>query len=81
MSNDCGEAQDQIYQYLDSELDEETAASVRSHIEDCNGCHGPFDFERRLKALVRECLTEDMPETLESRVKELLREETSHARP
>lgn len=82
MSNDCdcGDARDQIYQYLDSELDEETAASVRSHIDDCNGCHGSFDFERRLKDLVRQCLTEDMPETLESKVKELLREETSRAR-
>lgn len=80
MSNDCGEAQGQIYQYLDSELDEETAASVRSHLADCNGCHGSFDFERRLKTLVRRCLTEDMPETLESRVKELLREETSRSR-
>lgn len=79
MSNDCGDAQDQIYQYLDSELDEKTAASVRSHISDCNGCNGSFDFERRLKALVRQCLTEDMPETLESKVKELLREEISRA--
>lgn len=77
---DCGDAQDQIYQYLDSELDEETAASVRNHLDDCDGCHDSFDFERRLKALVRKCLTEDVPEKLENKVKELIREETSRAR-
>lgn len=81
MSHDCecGDAKDQIYQYLDAELDEETAASVRGHIEDCNGCHDYFDFERRLKMVVRRCLTEEMPETLEARVKELIRQETTRS--
>jgi len=74
---DCGDAQDQLYQYLDSELDSETATSVRSHLDDCNGCHDSFDFERRLKLIVRQCLTEDMPETLEVKVRELIRSETS----
>jgi mycothiol system anti-sigma-R factor len=74
---ECGDAQDQIYQYLDSELDEATAASVRDHLDDCDGCSDSFEFERRLKTLVRECLTEDMPETLEQKVKQLLREETA----
>lgn len=77
MSNDCGEARDQIYRYLDAELDEETAAEVRSHLDDCPGCLKSFDFERRLKVVVRRCLTEDMPETLESKVRELIRGETA----
>lgn len=74
---DCGDAQDQIYQYLDSELDEETATAVRAHLDDCDGCVDSFDFHRRLKTLVRNCLTEDMPETLEGKVRELIRQETS----
>lgn len=78
MSHDCecGDARDQLYQYLDSELDKETAESVRSHLEDCNGCQDSFDFERRLKGLIRECLTEDVPDTLEVKVRELIRQET-----
>lgn len=79
MSNDCGDAQDQIYQYLDAELDEATAASVRGHLDDCEGCNDSFDFERRLKSLVRQCLTEDVPETLETKVRELLRQESSRS--
>ncbi len=73
---DCGDAQDQIYQYLDSELDEEPATAVRGHLDDCDGCFDSFDFERRLKMVIRTCLTEDMPETLEARVRELIRQET-----
>lgn len=74
---DCGDAVDQLYQYLDSELDPETAASVRSHLEDCNGCEESFQFERRLKSVIRDHLTEEMPRSLEEKVKELIHEETS----
>lgn len=76
---DCGDAQDQLYQYLDSELDEGTAASVRSHLDDCDGCFDSFDFYRRLKGVIRSHLSEDMPESLEDRVKELIRQEASGA--
>lgn len=72
---DCGDAQDQIYEYLDSELDAETATSVRNHLEDCPGCFDSFDFERRLKVVVKKCLTEDMPESLEHKVRQLIRQE------
>lgn len=72
---DCGKAQDRLYQYLDAELDEETAAAVRRHLKDCNGCHDSFDFERRLKFVIKNCLTEDMPESLEHKVRELIRQE------
>lgn len=73
---DCGDAQDQLYQYLDSELDEETAASVRGHLDDCDGCHDSFEFYRRLKVVVRSHLSEDVPESLEDRVRELIRRES-----
>ncbi len=57
--------------------DDQTAAAVQSHLDDCPGCLKSFDFERRLKVVVRRCLTEDMPETLESKVRELIRRETA----
>jgi anti-sigma factor (TIGR02949 family) len=72
---DCGDAQDQIYQYLDAELDERTSSAVRGHLQDCDGCFDSFDFHRRLKIIIRTCLTEDMPETLEQKVRELIRHE------
>jgi anti-sigma factor (TIGR02949 family) len=74
---DCADAQDQIYQYLDSELDAGTAHAVRAHLDDCDGCFDSFDFERRLKFVIRTFLTEDMPEALEVKVRELIRQETA----
>jgi anti-sigma factor (TIGR02949 family) len=76
---DCGDAQDQLYEYLDAELDQETAHAVRAHLDDCDGCFDSFDFERRLKVVIRKCLIEDMPETLQLKVRELIRQETSQA--
>lgn len=74
---ECGDARDQIYQYLDAELDEATATSIRAHLDDCTPCHGSFEFERRLKAVIRSHLSEVMPEDLEEKVKLLIREEIS----
>ncbi len=73
---DCGDAQDQLYQYLDAELDEATARSVREHLGDCTGCFDSFDFHRRLKIVIRTHLAEDMPDSLEEKVKALIRHET-----
>lgn len=74
---DCGDAQDQIYQYLDAELDEATATSIRTHLDDCPDCFDSFDFERRLKSVIRTHLADDMPTQLEERVKALIREENA----
>jgi len=74
---DCGDAVDQIYQYLDAELDEGTAASIRSHLDDCPGCFDSFDFERRLKVVIRAHLSDELPEGLEAKVKDMIRHETA----
>jgi anti-sigma factor (TIGR02949 family) len=75
MSENCSEAIEQLYQYLDAELDELTASRVRVHLEDCSGCLDSFDFERRLKVVIRTHLEEEMPEPLVDKVKELIRVE------
>ena len=77
MSHDCDNAKGQLYRYIDSELDQETAATVRTHLEDCPGCFDSFDFERRLKIVIKKCLHEDMPQSLEAKVRDLIRHETS----
>ncbi len=75
MSHTCDETTKQLYTYLDAELDERTAASIRGHLEDCPGCFEGFQFERRLKDVIRGCLSEDMPEALVNKVKDLIRQE------
>ena len=80
MSHNCDEASRQLYQYLDDELDQLTAARIRVHLEECSGCFGSFEFERRLKGVIRSHLEEDMPETLVASVRELIREEQAQER-
>lgn len=78
--HDCDEALTQLYHYLDSELDDVSSERIRSHLEDCGSCDQSFDFERRLKMVVRERLDEEVPQHLVDRVREAIEaERTSHS--
>jgi anti-sigma factor (TIGR02949 family) len=72
MTHNCDEALTNLYLYLDAELDKATADRIRSHLDACRGCSGSFDFERRLKAVVRTRLQEDVPEHLIRRIRQAL---------
>lgn len=74
----CDEALENLYLYLDSELDSVTSERIRSHLDDCNGCVHSFEFEKRLKTVVKERLDEDVPEAFVARLRDALaREATS----
>lgn len=75
--HDCDDALANLYLYLDSELDKPSSELIRSHLEMCSGCNGSFDFERRLKAVVRERLDEQVPESLVHKVREAIHAERS----
>lgn len=75
MNRDCDEALANLYTYLDAELDGATSDRIRAHLDECSGCHAPFDFEARLKHVVRERLDEDVPEAFVERLRRVLAEE------
>ncbi|MCI0424838.1 MAG: zf-HC2 domain-containing protein [Actinobacteria bacterium] len=72
MSRDCDEALANLYLYLDSELDQVSIHKVKTHLEECRGCDAPFDFEKRLRQVVRERLNEDLPEAFVMRLRAVL---------
>jgi anti-sigma factor (TIGR02949 family) len=76
MSRDCDEALNNLYLYLDAELDRESAEKLKSHLGECTGCDAPFDFERRLREVIRTRLDEEVPEVFIIRLKTLLSVET-----
>lgn len=80
-SHDCDDALANLYLYLDAELDDPSSERIRSHLEECRGCNGSFDFERRLKTVVRKRLNENVPESLVERVREVIRAERSVSAP
>ena len=76
MSRDCDEALANLYTYLDSELDGASSERIRAHLDDCSGCKAPFDFESRLRMVVKERLDEEVPDAFVEKLRQALHEES-----
>lgn len=70
----CAEAVRRLAAYLDGELDAEDEDEVERHLDRCRSCFSRAEFEKRLRARIRQDLKEEpvSPE-FESRVRSLLR--------
>ncbi len=73
--SECDDALASLYQYLDKELNSASSATIRAHLDGCNGCSERFDFEKRLKAVVHERLSEDVPPEVLDRLRKALADE------
>jgi len=65
---DCAKVLDNLYLFLDNEMEEATWDDVHAHIADCGPCLSEFDLERMLKELVARSCAERAPEPLRQRV-------------
>ena len=72
---DCDDALTSLYQYLDKELDTVSSTEIRSHLDECSGCFQRFDFERRLKSVVKERLSEEVSDEFIQRLNLAVAEE------
>ncbi|MGH8949904.1 MAG: zf-HC2 domain-containing protein [Acidimicrobiia bacterium] len=75
--HECDDALTNLYQYLDKEIETTTYEVIRAHLEDCSGCLRSFDFEARLKVVVRERLSEDVPPEFLNRLRDALAREAA----
>jgi len=74
-SQACNHAVEQIYFYLDGEMSYFRRMRIRWHLRRCDGCCDAFEFEEKVKQMVRsKCQTEASPELIQ-RLHTLLREE------
>lgn len=72
---DCSEVIEQVYLYLDDEIDEATREKVRVHLHECAPCLRQFGIEQEVKALVARCCGRDAaPDTLRLRLLERLQQ-------
>lgn len=74
MSGNCDEALTKLYFYLDTELSASELEKIRIHLGDCSPCGGVFDFEQRLRQVVRERLAEEVPPAALDRFRQALRQ-------
>lgn len=69
---DCEEVLRRLLEYLDRELDAETAAAMSRHLEDCRGCFSRAEFELKLKESLRATGEQAASDQLRRRIKDLI---------
>ncbi len=77
MSTGCDHAVEYIYHYLDQELTWSRRIRIRWHLRRCNQCCDAFDFETRLKTVIRERGRDQPPPELFDRLRTLIQEEAA----
>lgn len=81
---DCAQAIDQLFEFLDSELDDERGDLIRVHLASCETCLAEYDVVDHIKALVKRSCGEQAPAELRDRVRAKLaaaRSEMTGVRP
>ena len=68
----CEEVIAHLFAYLDNETDPERRTYVERHLEECRACLSRAEFEKALRARVRQLGDKEAPATLRRRVKALL---------
>ena len=68
MGDDCREAVELLYHYIDGELTEERRVLIRHHLDDCPPCLQAFDFELELRVIVSQRCRERVPDKLQQRI-------------
>jgi mycothiol system anti-sigma-R factor len=66
--NNCEDALQNLYLFLDHEIDTASIEEIQSHIDDCSSCLSAYDLERVVKALVARSCAEKAPEPLREKV-------------
>lgn len=65
---DCNETLQELYQYLDGQLDDANRHQIKHHLDDCSPCLGAYDFEAELRQVVRNRCVDQVPQELRDRI-------------
>ena len=77
----CEHAIEYVYQYLDEEISFFQKSRVTVHLRKCASCTGAYEFERRLKALIRERGRTEPPQELYDTLRALIEQERKGDEP
>jgi mycothiol system anti-sigma-R factor len=70
--SDCEDALHELYGFLDGELTDDRRKLIQHHLDDCQPCAEPYDFEAELRHVIRRKCHEEVPESLVHKVKAAL---------
>ena len=68
----CEEVIEHLFAFLDRELDADLSGRIEEHLERCRDCFTRAEFERRLRARVRDAAETRAPDTLHRRLRDLM---------
>jgi mycothiol system anti-sigma-R factor len=69
---ECQDALHELYGYLDGELTDERRAAIHSHLDGCQPCAEPYDFEAELRLVIRRKCQDQVPDRLMAKVRAAL---------
>ena len=75
--SDCENSLHALYSYLDGELTDDRRAVIQHHLDECQPCAEPYDFEAELRIVIRRKCAEQVPDTLVAKVKAALEREAA----
>lgn len=71
---DCLDAVEDLYSYLDGEIDDEKRQVIQAHLDECGPCLEAFGFQDDVKRLVSERCKSELPEGLRDKVLAAIKE-------
>jgi mycothiol system anti-sigma-R factor len=70
--SDCEDALHELYGFLDGELTDDRRKLIQHHLDDCQPCAEPYDFEAELRDVIRRKCQEQVPDTLREKIRTAL---------
>jgi mycothiol system anti-sigma-R factor len=70
--SDCEDALHELYGFLDGELTDDRRKLIQHHLDDCQPCAEPYDFEAELRSVIRTKCQEQVPDDLMDKVRAAL---------
>jgi mycothiol system anti-sigma-R factor len=75
--SECEDSLHELYAYLDGELTDDRRQAIHRHLDECQPCAEPYDFEAELRDVIRRKCQEQVPESLVAKVRAALAQESA----
>ena len=72
MTSGCDHAIEYIYQYLDDEISVTHSSRIKLHLRRCGACMNAYEFETKLKSVIRERGRTEPPPELFDRLRAII---------
>ncbi len=69
---DCKEVLEELFQFLDKEVNASAATEIKAHLELCRSCFDRMEFEKELRQHFQDKTKHMCPEEVKNRIKKII---------